>query len=247
MRDWPEGCALIVGGSGGIGAAIAREFCRAGSKVVIAYRSREERARTLADELGERARTVKIDLESPSTIEEALEQIGSFHSLIHVAGARIDQPYISETRAEDYVSVLRGDAEGFFYLIEQALPRLRESGGSIVLISSAGLQRHPPGDILSVAPKAANEALIRGIAREEGRYGVRANSVRVGIVDAGMFPELVARGELSEAYLEAAKKNIALRRFGRAEEIARAVVFLASDDASYITGQAIHLDGGYSI
>ena len=244
---WSEGRALIVGGSGGIGAAIARELHARGAEIAIGYRSGRDRAEALREELGEGAMIARIDLADASSIDAVLEACGPIHSLIHAAGAKIDQPYVSKTRAEDYSAVLREDAEGFFRLIERALPRLRESRGAIVLISSAGLDRHPPGDLLSIAPKAANEALIRAIAREEGRFGVRANSVRVGIVDAGMFPELVARGELSEAYLNAAKINIALRRFGEAEEIARAVAFLASDESSYITGQALHLDGGYSI
>lgn len=247
MSKWPSGRALIAGGSGGIGEAISRALYSAGAEIAIGYRSGRDRAETLASELGERAFAVHLDLDDEASIASALEACGSIHSLIHAAGAKIDQPYVSRTDPDAYAHVLRADAEGFFRLIKRTLPLLRESQGSIVLISSAGLERHPPGDILSIAPKAANEAVIRAIAREEGRFGVRANSVRVGIVGAGMFPELVARGELSEAYLDAAKINIALRRFGEPEEIARAVVFLASPDASYITGQALHLDGGYSI
>lgn len=247
MAEWPLGRALIVGGSGGLGEAISRALHQAGAKIAIGYRSGKARAEALAQSLGDGAIAVHLDLDDESSIKDALEACGAIHSLVHAAGAKIDQPYLSATDPKEYAEVLRADAEGFFTLIHHALPLLRESRGSIVLISSAGLERHPPGDLLSVAPKAANEAVIRAIAREEGRYGVRANSVRVGIVDAGMFPELVERGELTETYLEAAKRNIALRRFGEAEEVARAVVFLASSDASYITGQALHLDGGYSI
>ena len=85
------------------------------------------------------------------------------------------------------------------------------------------------------------------IAKEEGRFGVRANSVALGVIDAGMFHRLVETGELNQAYLDASKRNIALRRFGRAEEVAEAVAFLSSSRASYITGQTLMLDGGYSI
>jgi NAD(P)-dependent dehydrogenase (short-subunit alcohol dehydrogenase family) len=132
-------------------------------------------------------------------------------------------------------------------VVHASLPLLRKSHGSVVFVSSAGLKRFPPGDVLSVAPKGAIEALIRGIAREEGRYGVRANSVAVGVVDAGMFPTLVERGELSQAWIDAAIRNTPLRRFGTAEEIADAVVFLASARARYITGQTLFVDGGYTL
>ena len=139
------------------------------------------------------------------------------------------------------------DANGFFRVVRASLPALRESRGSIVLLSSAGLARHPQGDVLSLAPKGAAEALVRAVAREEGRFGVRANAVRVGIVEAGMFRELVARGELDERYLDAARRNIALRRFGEVREVVDVVVFLASTKASYVTGQAIAVDGGFSV
>jgi NAD(P)-dependent dehydrogenase (short-subunit alcohol dehydrogenase family) len=98
-----------------------------------------------------------------------------------------------------------------------------------------------------VAPKGAIEALMRGIAREEGRFGVRANNVAVGVVDAGMFPKLVERGELSQAWIDAAMRNTPLRRFGTPDEIADAVVFLASKQAKYITGQTLFVDGGYTL
>jgi NAD(P)-dependent dehydrogenase (short-subunit alcohol dehydrogenase family) len=101
--------------------------------------------------------------------------------------------------------------------------------------------------VLSVAPKGAIEALLRGIAREEGRNGVRANAVAVGVVDAGMFPKLVERGELSQQWIDAAIRNTPLRRFGKPQDIADAAVFLASSRARYITGQTLFVDGGYTL
>lgn len=88
---------------------------------------------------------------------------------------------------------------------------------------------------------------MHAIAREEGRFGVRANNVAVGVVDAGMFPKLVESGELSQAWIDAALKNTPLRRFGTPEEIADAAVFLASSRARYVTGQTIFVDGGYTL
>ena len=116
----------------------------------------------------------------------------------------------------------------------------------MVAITSAGLYRFPPGDILSVAPKGGIEALVRGIAREEGRFGIRANCVALGVIDAGMFLNLQGE-ELDQKWVDAALKNTPLKRFGSAKEVADAVVFLASTQANYITGQTLMLDGGYSI
>jgi NAD(P)-dependent dehydrogenase (short-subunit alcohol dehydrogenase family) len=115
-----------------------------------------------------------------------------------------------------------------------------------VSATSAGLARFPARDILSVAPKAAIEALVRGVAREEGRYGVRANCVALGVVEAGIF-ERLRQAELSPEWVAQAQRNTPLQRFASAAEIAEAAVFLASSRASYITGHTLLVDGGYSI
>jgi NAD(P)-dependent dehydrogenase (short-subunit alcohol dehydrogenase family) len=112
-------------------------------------------------------------------------------------------------------------------------------------MTSAGLMRHPQRDILSTAPKAAIEALVRGLAREEGRYGVRANTVALGVIDAGLFHRLEER--LPPGFADAMRKNTALRRFGTAREAADAAVFLASSVAGFITGHSLVIDGGYAV
>jgi NAD(P)-dependent dehydrogenase (short-subunit alcohol dehydrogenase family) len=173
--------------------------------------------------------------------------LGPIHTVVHAAGSSIAQPFISQLDPAQWRAVIDADVHGVFDVVHASLPHLREARGSYVFISSAGLERYPPGDILSVAPKAAVEALLVGIAREEGRHGVRANSVALGVIDAGLFPRLVAAGHITQAWVDAATRNAALRRFGTAREVADAVVFLASARASYITGQRLMLDGGYSL
>jgi NAD(P)-dependent dehydrogenase (short-subunit alcohol dehydrogenase family) len=180
-------------------------------------------------------------------VDELVAARGGLHTVVNAAGAPIAQPYISQADPETFRGVIEGDLAGFFNLVHACLPHLRsDGGGSVVAITSAGLKRFPPGDILSVAPKAGIEALVRGIAREEGRYGVRANCVALGVIEAGMFLKL-REAELDETWQEAAKANTPLRRFGTAEEVAEAAVFLASTRAGYITGQTLMLDGGYTI
>jgi NAD(P)-dependent dehydrogenase (short-subunit alcohol dehydrogenase family) len=245
--DFPAaGCALVIGGSGGIGRAICEGLAAAGAKVALTYRSNRAAADELAAALG--GHSIAADLSDPSSVKtcvaEAAESMGGVHSLVYAAGASISQDYVGQVSAAEWEQVMGSDASGFFHLVQAALPHLRERGGSITAISSSGLDRFPPRDILSVAPKATIEALIKAVAREEGRNNVRANSVRVAVADAGMFLRL--KEELGDAWIEAAKKNTPLRRFAEAREIADAVVFLASSRASYITGQALAVDGGYA-
>ena len=97
-----------------------------------------------------------------------------------------------------------------------------------------------------MAPKAVIDALITGLAREEGRNGIRANSVQLGIIEAGIFLR-IKDTEYDERYIEAAKNNTALKRLGSAEDVSDAVIFLSSNRANYITGQTIYLDGGFRI
>ena len=254
MPDFPEGVALVVGGSGGIGSAIARGFAAADVTLAITYRHNQEAADQVASEIRNGGGTCSVhrvelgDLDSvKACLDQLVDEHEQIHTIAHAAGTHIDQPYVSQVTPEQWRNTMDWDVNGFFHVAHAALPHLRKSHGSIVFVSSAGLKRFPPGDVLSLAPKAAIEALIRGIAREEGRNGVRANNVAVGVVDAGMFPKLVERGELSQEWIDAATRNTPLRRFGTPEEIADAAVFLASSQARYITGQTLFVDGGYTL
>jgi len=254
LPDFPEGVALVVGGSGGIGSAIARGLAAQGVELAITYRHNKGVAETVADEIrrgGGTCSVHQVELGALDSVESCVDELvaehGQIHTIAHAAGTHIDQPYVSQVTPDQWRNTMDWDVNGFFHVVHAGLTHLRRSRGSIVFVSSAGLKRVPPGDVLSVAPKGAIEALLRAIAREEGRYGVRANSVAVGVVDAGMFPRLVERGELSQEWIDGAMRNTPLRRFGTPSEIADAAVFLASSRARYITGQTLFVDGGYSL
>mgnify|MGYP000857511327 CR=1 FL=1 len=254
-RDHGPGVALVIGGSGGIGAAAARALAARGSDVAVTYRNGEERANAVVNDVvaaGRRGSAHRLDLGDPDACAALVGALagayGRVRAVVHAAGSRITQPRVAAMDLDEWKRVLDADVNGFVHVARAFLPHFRAcGGGSFTFVSSAGLSRFPPGDVLSVAPKGAIEALLRAIAREEGRHDIRANAVGVGVVEAGMFRDLVARGELDDAWLEAARKNIALRRFATPEEIADAIEFLASDRATYITGQRLMLDGGYSL
>ena len=244
------GVALVTGGSGGLGTAIALKLAQVGLDVVLTYRRNAAAAAECAarvGELGRSARVVALDLTDAAAVAQAVADIEGLTTCVHAVGSEIPMQHVAQITPETWQRVLHADVDGFFHVVHAVLPRLREVGGSIVALTSAGLYRHPPRDVLSVAPKAAIEALVKAVAREEGRFGVRANCVAVGVVEAGMFLRL-KQGELPAAWIEAARKNAPLGRFGSAEDVAEAAAFLASRrSAGYITGQTIVVDGGYSV
>ena len=233
--------ALVVGGSGGIGTAICTALAQAGFDLLITYGRNRDGAEAVAQQVRGSGREAEV--RQLSLPDGDLEDVAGVRAVVFAAGADIGQPYVGDIDVADLRSVLEIEVLGFQSVLRATLPELRLSGGSIVAVSSAGLGRFPPGDALSVAPKAAVQALIRGVAREEGRKGVRANAVAVGVVRAGIFERI----DWEQAWIDAAKRNIALRRFADPAEIAAVVAFLASDQSSYVTGQTLFADGGYAV
>jgi NAD(P)-dependent dehydrogenase (short-subunit alcohol dehydrogenase family) len=246
---------LVVGGSGGIGSAICRELARSGSDIALTYRTRLSVATGVADAvraLGRAASVHCLDLADPqaiaATVDEVARHHGRIHSVVFSAAAVTEQLHIARMTPALWRRSLDEEVSGFFHVVQAALPHLRAAGGgSFVHIGSAGGLLWPARDGLSVIPKAANEALVRGLAREEGRFQIRANSVLVGVVDAGMHLELQRRGVIDAQWRQNTLNLVPLRRIGTGEDIAHAAVFLASARANYITGQQIAVAGGYGV
>ena len=252
-KNFQTGCVLIVGGSGGIGSLCAKEFANAGAKVAITYYKNEQAALDIANEINKGVEIFQLDNKKPDSVnavmDELIHKFGSINTVVNAAGFDIPQKFISEIDIDLWKSVMDADVNGFFNLVKSGLPHLRESEGSMVFISSAGLFKYPPGDVLSVAPKATIEHLLKGIAKEEGKNGVRANSIALGVIDTGIFHRLREENNtfFDDAWHESVLNTLALKRFGYPEEVAHTAVFLASSKAGYITGHCLPVDGGYHI
>ncbi len=252
-NSFPTGATMVFGGSGGIGGEVAKCFGRAGSDVAVGYRSKRDRAEAVAAEIRASGRQASIHAADVSdaaqvkaAIDAAVQEHGRIHTIVFGAGPVVEQVFLSETTPELWRQSIETETVGFFNVISAAIPHLREAGGgSIVHLGSAGHLWWPHKDGLSVAPKAANEALVKGIAKEEGIHNIRANSVLIGVIEAGMFLELLQRGVFDEAWIAETQKLLALKRWGQPEEIGSAAVFLATN--TYVTGQQINVSGGFGV
>ena len=251
--NFKKGCVLIVGGSGGIGSLCAKEFANSGAKVAITYFKNEHAAVDIANEIDADVKIYQLDNSNSKSVDSTFKKVikdhGSINTLVNAAGFDIPQKFIGEIDIDLWKGVIDADINGFFNLIKSGLPYLRQSKGSIVFISSAGLFKYPPGDILSVAPKATIEHVLKGIAKEEGANGVRANSIALGIIETGIFHRLREEENtfFDDAWHEAVMNTLAIKRFGLPKEVADTAVFLASSKGGYITGHCIPVDGGYHL
>tara|TARA_Y100000815_G_scaffold12676_1_gene11241 strand:- start:578 stop:1354 length:777 start_codon:yes stop_codon:yes gene_type:complete len=244
---------FVTGGTGGLGRAICTGMAQRGHPVFFTYRSNADAAQALAAELGgpEMAQYAQADTTDAGSITAAVAAAtawrGAPHSAIFASGAHIAQPFVSQITETDWQSVLDIELMGLTRFVSAILPGFRAAGrGNFVCITSIATVSYPPGDALSAVPKAGMEMLARAIAREEGRYGIRANCVAPGLMDSGLGAEFIRELYTPDIW-ETQRKRIALRRFGSAEELADVVAFLAGDESRYVTGQTIYADGGFRL
>ncbi|HKJ00162.1 MAG TPA: SDR family NAD(P)-dependent oxidoreductase [bacterium] len=253
MRDFSGKVVFVTGGSRGIGRAVCQAFAAAGADVALLYRSRAEQARETCAAIeasGRRALAFQVDVAQAEPVREAVEetlrQWGRLDVMVHAAGAQgVWQPVrqLSPEAWRDYVAV---DLNGAFNVVHAALQVMHErQTGVIVAVSSIATQMCQARNSQGAAAKAGVEALIRVVAREEGRSGIRANAVAVGLTDTDMAREALERWGAETA--ERIVAGIPAGRIGTPEEVANLITFLASEEGAYITGKVLQIDGGQFI
>ena len=228
--------ALVTGGSRGIGAAIVRELAAAGAAVVLGYRSGADEATALAAEVG--ARALQADVSSAEDAARLVEEAGDVDVLVNNAGLTRDG-LLARMPDEDWREVIETNLSSVFYTCRAVTrPMMKKRAGAIVNVSSIVGLHGNWGQTNYAASKAGIIGFTKSLARELGSRGVRANVVAPGYVQTRLTD--VLPDEAKELML----KNTPLGRFGDPADVARAVRFLCSDDASFITGEVLLVDGG---
>lgn len=239
---------LITGASRGIGAAAARQFGAEGWNVALNYRHHRSQALALAAELaamGAEAVALEADVSDPTqaaALVSAAQALGPLDALVCCAGVALPQQLLIDTTDEAWRRVMGVDLDGVFYTIRAAYPGfVRRRRGAIVTVSSMWGVTGGSCEAAYSAAKAGVIGLTRALAKELGPSQIRVNCVAPGVVDTDM------NAHLSRADLDALGEEAPLGRIGTAEEAARAICYLASEQASFITGQVLQVDGGMVI
>ncbi|QBE65395.1 SDR family NAD(P)-dependent oxidoreductase [Pseudoduganella lutea] len=243
MQRFDGKVVLVTGGSSGIGAAAAKRFSDEGARVVIAGRNADKLHKLVAELPADRTLAVAADVsnsgECAKLVAAAVERFGRLDTLVNNAGANIVGS-VAETDDETWRTCIGADLDSVFYMIRAALPHLEKTQGSVVNVGSVSSLGGGWSHAAYCAAKAAVANLTRSVACDAGKAGVRANTVCPGLTVTDMVSEIME----DEALLEKAWERIPLRRAGEPAEVAAAIAFLASDEAKFITGAALPVDGG---
>jgi 3-oxoacyl-[acyl-carrier protein] reductase len=243
-----EKVAIVTGGARGIGAALVRTLCREGATCLFTYKSSSSQAEALAQEIresGGRAVPVMLDVRdydgARRLVTQAKEDFGGIDILINNAGITRDRSLMMMSRGE-WSEVLDTDLTGVFNMSQSCITTfLKQKSGNIVNISSVSGIKPMPGQVNYSAAKAGVIGFTKSLAKEVAPYNIRVNAVAPGFIETDMLMQLHEKQRVKVL------DEIPLGRFGMPEEVARTVLFLVSDEAAYITGQVIQIDGGLGI
>jgi len=238
--------ALVTGGSRGIGRAIALAFAAAGADVAIGYRREAQAAQAVVKEIeatGRRGFAFAADVREYDAVRDmvhdARRALGGLDAVVANAGVPTRFEPLHEVDVGYWRRILGIDLDGVFHTLHAALPILREQlGGTLLTVSSIAADACGANGGPYVAAKAAVNALTKVVARENAPLGVRANVIAPGLIETEIAEGMIAQ------HGERLVGAIPLRRIGTPEEVARLAVYLASDDASWITGKVFRIDGG---
>lgn len=244
MFDLSGKSALVTGATGGIGEAIARTMHAAGAEVILSGR-RVEKLEALSNELGTRTHIVPCDLADPeqadTLVGAAIEKAGKLDILVANAGVTRDK-LLMQMKDEDFQDIIRVNLESYFRLCRKAVrPMMKARGGRIIGIASIVGVTGNPGQSNYCASKAGMIGFTKSMAQEVASRGITANTIAPGFIESPMTDVL------PEAQKEALLGQIPSGRLGAGSDIAAAAVYLASDEASYVTGQTLHVNGGMAM
>jgi len=237
--------ALITGGNSGIGLATAKEFVNEGAYVFITGR-REAELKAAKKQIGKNVTAIQGDVSNLDDLDRLFAQIKKEKGKIHIvfANAGVANYAPLGTITEDFFdSIFDINVKGVLFTVQKALPLLRD-GGSIILNASIVATKGLSSNSVYSATKAAVRSFARTWTTDLKDRRIRVNAISPGPIDTPGLSELLASSETGEQRRKMISTTVPLGRFGRPEEIAKAVVFLASDDASYITGVELFVDGG---
>jgi 3-oxoacyl-[acyl-carrier protein] reductase len=240
--------AIVTGASRGIGRAIAIELAREGAAVVLNYRSRQEEAEAVVCEIrkaGGTAECCPADVASEADVRKliafAASAFGRLDILVCNAGV-VRDTLLGAMKLDDWEAVMQTNTRGVFLSIRESLPHMMsQRSGNIIVLSSISAERGGRGHANYVASKGAVNAMVKSLAVELAPRGIRVNAVAPGVIVTEMTNRI---RNFAEAEIMA---QIPMKRLGQPEEIARAVRFLASPDASYITGHVLNVTGGFGL
>ncbi len=231
--------ALVTGSSRGIGAAAARRLAAEGWDVTVHYNESEQAALALAGELG--APAVKADVRDPAQVRRLFQTVGPLDLLVCNAGVA-QYGLLTDTDEALWRDVLAVNTDGVIRCCRAAIPAMvRRKAGSILLVSSVWGVYGASCEAVYSASKAALIGLTKALAKELGPSGIRVNCVCPGVIDTDML------AQFDQADRRALAEDTPLGRIGRPEDVAALIAFLASEDASFLTGQIIGCDGGFGL
>lgn len=237
--------ALITGGTSGIGFETAKLFINEGAKVAVTGQN-EERVMQAGKELGPEALAIRADVGSLDDLEKMVnmagDKLGKLDILFVNAGVLKMGP-LSEVDEEHFDFQINVNFKGAFFTIQKTVPIMND-GGSIVINSSNANQIGLPGLSIYSATKAAVRSLARTLATELLGKKIRVNTISPGPIETPIFGKTEIQEDVAEEIAKDIIDHNPMKRFGKPEEIAKAVLFLASDDSSYMTGEEIVVDGG---
>ena len=240
--------ALITGGTSGIGLATARLFRDEGAQLAVTGRDNDMLQRLRA-ELGDSLFAMASDAGSMAAIDALMDAVGSALGRIDVlfvnAGALLAMPFEAVSESQ-FDAVMAVNLKGVFFTVQKALPLLAP-GSSVIVTTSIANQMGSPNVSVYAASKAALRSLVQSLALELIGRGIRVNAISPGPIETPIFDRAGLPSDAAQAIKESIRSKSPLGRFGRPEEVAKAALFLASGDASYVVGQELVVDGGMSV